>query len=751
MPKPRTESSTSMGKSDILFVFPPAPGNVCAFKNHLGVAYLRAALAREGITTAQYLSRNPGTVDAVAADIIRRKCHIVGFTVYDANARLSIALAQCIKRRKPEVHVVFGGPTATFNSRPLMERHPAIDACVMGEAEETAARIFAQLLEGKALDDTQPGAAFRRDGKVVCTPLAPLVGANEPGVQGTLDVAPSPYLSGILANGQEGVLTGRGCTHDCQYCCFAAIARRRLRLHSIERVVAELECIAEYQKRTGEHHPVMIHDDAFTLLPQRAKALCRAIADRNLDLALSCTTRADTVDEELIGLMWDAGFRGIAFGLESAVPSVLRAAGKVRPPDWHDSDLAPERQFVERVRNSVLMAKKHGFNVAVSIILGLPTENPADGAATLRFVKELPIDSYAHNFLWVYPGTPLWTTHDKYRIRCTIDKTGLPTTTEYAYDLQKLAPGPKSELEAEADLVRLLATDALYGCEASSVAGKGAGTVILEAGELSPETAEWLREVLTVGGIVMQAYPAMRRDERWLRLCRDRDVLREHLVPVWGHVEVQPKKRRKNKKKREDEGWKVAGTVDIYGARDPALLTIKTAKGSAPLIAWAKGQEPKATVCEISKYLQHPDELVRLLGRIERQGTPSPLQRMAVPPQMKYPGRWLRGKAPCRSLTRLEVSACGEVRCCRQGEPIGRVGDSLTVLAKRWAHLARAVERRRGCAQCRNKHCPRCPFPGMNDRTYCQIMTRQGRAQQCLEWIRLYSQLPLLLAVQRNG
>src|ERR1019366_1767849 len=247
-------------------------------------------------------------------------------------------------------------------------------------------QIFTKLLGSGELGDAEPGIAFRRGEEVVCTQLPPLAGAIQPGVQGTLDSSPSPYLSGILADGQEGVLTGRGCTHHCQYCCFAALGRMRLRLHSIDRVVAELEYIAEHQKRTGEHFPVSIQDDAFTLLPPRAKALCQAIADRRLNLVLSCVTRADTVDEELIKLMREAGFGCIAFGLESAVPSVLRATGKVRPPDWPDHDFAPERHFVEEVRQSVVSAKKLGFNVGVSIILGLPTETAADGEATLDFI-----------------------------------------------------------------------------------------------------------------------------------------------------------------------------------------------------------------------------------------------------------------------------------------------------------------------------------------------------------------------------
>lgn len=740
----------STGRSDVVFVFPPAPGNAGAFRNHLGVAYLRAALARDGMATTQYLNVNPGTIDLVAADILRRESPIVGFTVYDANARLSIALAQIIKQQKPETQIVFGGPTATFNARPLMERHAVIDACVMGEAEETAAHIFGKLLDGE-LDETQPAVTFRRDGEVVCTALSPLVGMSQLGVQSALDCTPSPYLSGILVDGQEGVLTGRGCAHHCQYCCFAALGRTCVRLHSIERVVAELEFIAAYQRRTGNHFPVSIQDDAFALLPPRAKALCQAIADRKLKLVLSCVTRADTIDEDLIKLMQEAGFGSIALGLESAVPSVLRATGKVRPPDWHDSDLAPERQFLERVRNSILIAKKYGIRVGVSIILGLPTETPADGAETLRFVAELPVDYYAHNFLRLFPGTPLWTTHDKYRIRCTMDKTGLPETTDYSYDVTSLKPGRKCALTHDAHLVRLLATDALYGCEAPSTRGKGIGAVILEAGELSPETAEWLRRILTVGGIVVQVYPSMKRNEERLTLDRDRSVLLEHLVPVQHYIQIQPKMRKRNQKHgRNDYGWKVAcAGVDVYLSHRPTLGSIWTSTDATPLIAWVKGQEANATVCEVSQYLDHPRELVQIMSRIGAEDSPSSLQRMPVPPQVKYPGRWLRGKAPCLSLTRLEVSDCGEVRTCRQAESIGKIGDSREELLKRLAHMAGDVTRRRGCAMCKNAHCPRCPFPGIVDLTYCQLMSTQESALRSLDWIQIYSRLPLLLARQR--
>jgi len=189
--------------------------------------------------------------------------------------------------------------------------------------------------------------------------------------------------------------------------------------------------------------------------------------------------------------------------------------------------------------------------------------------------------------------------------------------------------------------------------------------------------------------------------------------------------------------------------VDVLCIHKPELLLINASTEATPLIDWAKGQQTKAAVCEISEYMQRPIELIKLIDRIEAGNTPSPLQKMPVPPQIVYAGRWLCGNAPCSALRRVEVSGCGEVRCCRQGEPIGEVGDSREVLSKRLANLRKAAEQRRGCAECQNKNCPRCPFPGMEDEIYCQIMTRQKAAQRAISWLRIYSRLPSLVAFQR--
>jgi anaerobic magnesium-protoporphyrin IX monomethyl ester cyclase len=736
-------------KSDIVFVFPPAHGNPGVFRQHLGVAYLRTALAPTGISTEQYCSEKPGNIDVVTKDILARKPGLVGFTVYDSNYPTALALARRIKAQRPGVIVVFGGPTATFSAAELMKRADVIDACVMGEAEETGPTILRHLLDGADLAEETTGLAFRRGDDVFCGPLPPLVGSHRVGAECSLDATPSPYLSGILASGRTGVLTGRGCTHHCQYCVFAALGRKTLRLHSMERVLAELESIAEIQNREGRHDVIPIHDDTFTLLVPRAKALCQAIIDRKLRLPLSCITRADRVDEELLQLLRHAGFVSIAFGLESAVPQVLRAAGKVRPPEWPDSDLSPEKVFVQNVKTSVVAAKKLGFNVGVSIILGLPTETAEQGAETLRFVRTLPINYYMHNYLWLFPGTPLWNSGAAYGINRALNEQGLPITTSYAYDPGSLKPQPHCTLEQDAALVRLMAADAMFSCAMSPVVGRGTAAIVIDEPELTPGTAAWASALLDIGGLLIHILPPLAHDLLAQQLGRDRLLLAEELVPARHYVHVIP-----GRSRAMTERWLVTcPAVDVMLAHKPHLLTITARGGPEPLQDWLEGKGCAADLCELDGYLAHPAEINKMLRKVNRGDLLESVRRKPIPPHIRYVGRWLKGSTPCGTLTRLEVDSSGCVRCCRHGDPIGRVGDTRRTLTRNMSSAIRSAAMRRGCDSCRLDHCPRCPFPGVTDETYCSIMRSQVRALEFLGVVHLCSRFPVLLACleERSG
>ena len=76
-PPPLPDATMSSELGDIAFVFPPAHGNLGSFRSHLGVAYLRAALAKNGFSTVQYLNLNPRTAAEVAEDVLRDRKSVV--------------------------------------------------------------------------------------------------------------------------------------------------------------------------------------------------------------------------------------------------------------------------------------------------------------------------------------------------------------------------------------------------------------------------------------------------------------------------------------------------------------------------------------------------------------------------------------------------------------------------------------------------------------------------------------------------
>jgi hypothetical protein len=295
-------------------------------------------------------------------------------------------------------------------------------------------------------------------------------------------------------------------------------------------------------------------------------------------------------------------------------------------------------------------------------------------------------------------------------------------------------------------VVRLLATDALDACGASSGTEEGISVAVLRAAELTTPMAEWLSEILNVGSTLVQIYPPLKRKEEPIRLYCDRQMASDCLVPTRHHIQVLPKPDRSGV-----ERWLLACSgVDLYCTHKPELLTIRASNGPAPLIDWLKGAANACSACEVSEYLREPAEVARFLEETATDQIGARMRSMPVPPSLKHPGRWIRGKAPCLSLTRIELDEEGTVRCCRHSQPIGKMGDARDVLAKRLNDAASQAEQRRGCAECPHVHCPRCPFPGVDDQTYCSIMSQQGQVLAFLNWIHLYSRLPSVLFMQRD-
>ncbi len=117
---------------DIAFSFPPG-GNFWNFQPHLGVAYIQAYMAKNGINSKQVIPPIGSTLSDCVDLLLSTDAKIIGFTCYDHNYFMVRTIASFIKRKKPEAFVIIGGPAATFSDELILADCTDIDLCVRFE------------------------------------------------------------------------------------------------------------------------------------------------------------------------------------------------------------------------------------------------------------------------------------------------------------------------------------------------------------------------------------------------------------------------------------------------------------------------------------------------------------------------------------------------------------------------------------------------------------------------------------------
>lgn len=650
----------------VVFVLPPG-GLVPYFSEHLGTAFLRAVLARAGIAARAYLPRRNTSLAEFATFLRETRPRVVGLTAYETNLRACAALAGVVRETLPEAVLAVGGPNATFTPEETLDLLGA-DLCLRGAAEASVVALASAVLGAErprarlaGLLARVPGLVVRTRGGVARTPPGDL--SSFPGPPyGTLDDLPSPYQDGVVETGEIGLLTARGCNQHCTYCSFAAISARRVQYHGVERVLADLAALKRLRASVPlRHRSVTIFDDAFTLAPERARAICEGMIARGLELPLDCETRADRVDLPLLRLMKRAGFVRIAFGLESAVPRVLRAAGKVQDPLTRDDPgLEGERAFVARARTAVAEARRAGLEPTVSIIGGLPGETASDLRTTLAFVRSLGVSAYSHNVLSVFPGTPLHRDRAGAGLDAGRDPASGEWRTSHAYDVRAVPHLRSSVTHAQRWEEASQIADALCGRDRPARADGGPWAVVIHADAPDPGTAEWLARILPVHGAVVAVSTTRGRDgadrDRWAR------ALERARVP-FGLLAVLSRE-------RGPRGTTHLRSVGPSGSHRFALRT-----------AW-RPREHRIEVGETG-HCRVPVWLASDPGAAPPGAAPE--DRWT--PQIADGCRWWGGFRRCRRPRVLHVAPDLTVRPCWSGPALGEVGDALEDVLARAAAL----------------------------------------------------------------
>ena len=89
----------------------------------------------------------------------------IGFSCYIWNMEIVLKLAEVIKKAKPQVQIIFGGPEVSFDGVALLEAHLFCDLIIQGEGEGK----LQMLLKNENVDVQNGLVAF--PGSVIATDL----------------------------------------------------------------------------------------------------------------------------------------------------------------------------------------------------------------------------------------------------------------------------------------------------------------------------------------------------------------------------------------------------------------------------------------------------------------------------------------------------------------------------------------------------------------------------------------------------
>jgi radical SAM superfamily enzyme YgiQ (UPF0313 family) len=684
----------------VLFVMAPG-GATRYFPEQLGTAFLRTVLRRAGIDSSQYLPQRNPSLSGFADFLSKSRPPVVGFTVYEANINVSRAMVHVTRQTLPSSVIAVGGPNATFTPDETLGLLGA-DVCLRGAGEGKIVSLVQRILGSDSVSRKFPDLLRDVPNLVLRTPDGNHHTPSEdlssfPAKYfATLDDIPSPFQNDVVSTADIGYLTARGCNQHCTYCSFAALSGRRVAFHSVERVLDDLAALEALAIRTPRRHAdIWILDDAFTLIPERARRICEGIIQRGIRLPFRCETRGDRVTPDLLRLMRRAGFVGIAFGLESAVPRVLRAIGKVCPPSLAgDPNFEREKQYLARFRSAVESAQQCGLDVSICIMGGLPGETVKDFQKTLEFVTALKVGVYAHNVLSLFPGTPLHEQRRNFGLDAFRESRTMIWRTVHAYAVNEIRPLNNSNLHRSRWNAAQALSDALCGRRGGVEANEHCvWAVVIHGYPRSQRLAAWLRRILVINGSVIAFGRSRAAAAEWSAFLTESGVPFGNLGVLVPDASAQK------------TSFDVLGSVGEHHVQ--FLSTCSANLASAPVEVDEEGN------CRISIWLASvPDTQI-----VFHPEWDCPL----VGPGLQVADSCRLWNAPprCQRPQVLHVDSEGALRACWYGPMIGNVGDELTEIASR--NRVVPVLGEAPASAGRSARCPLAPPRGMSDDTRSRL------------------------------
>ena len=313
-----------------------------------------------------------------AETILASQPQVVAFPLYLWNRDEALSLSRELRRQKPELFLLAGGPEASADSGQVMSEGQ-LNGVIVGEGEQPFARLMEALDTGR-LDREIPG--YLAAGSETA-PGQRLLSCPD------LSQLPSPWLQGDLPLCAEGGVLweiARGCPFNCAF-CYDAKGHQGVRQFPEARLRAELELFIKRQVSQ-----VWVLDSTFNAPAERGKRLLKMLLEQAPPIHFHFEAKADFLDEETVELLSRLSC-SVQIGLQSANPEVLQPLHR----SFHQS----------RMEKQLGLLNQAGITFGLDLIFGLPGDNFSGFCRSLDFALGQQPNQVDIFPLAVLPGTEL--------------------------------------------------------------------------------------------------------------------------------------------------------------------------------------------------------------------------------------------------------------------------------------------------------------------------------------------------------
>ncbi len=369
-----------------------------------GILYLAGYLRQQGVSCEIIDSalsshvvpamRRPALVaEAIAA----RKPRVVCFSASHTELAEVVLIHRLLKAKlgaRQGISIV-GGPQPTYRPEDFLNND--FDFVCIGEGEKTLCEFVGEAVRTHQNWQTVRGLVWKNAARIVRNDPRELMTESE------LDDLPLPaydmidkryfrtnagLIRGLPLRGAM-LLTTRGCPFNCSFCGCNLIFGRTLRKKSLKSIEREIA----YLKVQHQIEGVWIIDDTFTV----DRAHLRGVSEllKKYDVVWGCQSRVNTIDEEMIRVMKEAGCRQIDFGVESGSQRIL-------------DEIIQKKITVDQVVKAFDLARRYHIRTLANFMIGLPTETLREFEQTKRLAERIRADVYIFSIATPLPGTKLY-------------------------------------------------------------------------------------------------------------------------------------------------------------------------------------------------------------------------------------------------------------------------------------------------------------------------------------------------------